>query len=71
MSDKEYVFYSTLEEAIDALVKSSSPIIPALRKKMLTCNNLISRNTFCRTGILCGRPNSLLMMARKENVCRS
>jgi hypothetical protein len=29
------------------------------------------QNTFCRMGILCGRPNSLPMKVKKGNVCRS
>lgn len=63
--------YATLEEAIDAAREEFLADNPGVEEENADVQQLISRNTFCRTGILCGRPNSLLMMARKENVCRS
>ncbi|CZU19131.1 acidic protein msyB [Enterobacter hormaechei] len=62
--------YATLEEAIDAAREEFLADNPGLRKKMLTCNNSISKNTSYRTVILCGRPNSLLMKVKMVNVCR-
>ncbi len=49
--------YATLEEAIDAAREEFLADSPGIEKKMLTCNNLISKNMSCRTAILCGRPN--------------
>ena len=41
--------YATLEEAIDAAREEFLADNPALKKKM-TCNNSISKNTFCQDG---------------------
>lgn len=62
--------YATLEEAIDAAREEFLADNPVLRKKMLTCNNSISKSMSCRTAILCGRPNFLPMTVKRENVCR-
>lgn len=70
MSDKEYVFYSTLEEAIDAAREEFLADNPGIEEEDADVQQLNIKNTSFRTAILCGRPNSLLMKVKTENVCR-
>lgn len=70
MSDKEYVFYSTLEEAIDAAREEFLADNPGVEEEDADVQQLNIQNTFCRMEILCGRPNSLPMKVKKGNVCR-